>query len=243
MTTDNQLKVRSLDQSIRSALDFMRASIQDAWSITRAQMEEYEYEPAVAHTAFAQFLVHNVQNKVYKSIPSSLPVDASLVPNRNRSAYHVRVNVAGELLVTVSTVPNIRSQPRYARFRSDYMSGLQGRFRIVDGPRFEPELPVRPTATYLQILHGPRDRSQHRHYLGFIMVAFPDHNGNYRRPPMLLDDYLESLSASAPIQTSSLPGTDAAAQETIDDTIKIITREQGGEDHGRWVAPDLSVAG
>ena len=225
-----QTQVKAPDDpglSIRSTLEYVHAAIQDAWSDTRAQIQEYGFSPAVAHTAFGQLLVHNVRNRISRIIPHHLNVDAALVPNRIGSAYHVRVNISGEMFLTVSTVRNDRSYPRYARFRADYINGFQSHFRIVDG-RFEAEPPLRSTAEYLQILHGPKEGN--RHELGFIVVAFPDRHGQYRRPHMPLDSYLATLSPAGLMSTSSTTQT-ATGVEKIEDTINIHAKNQEGDGH------------
>ena len=175
------------------ALDGIKAAIQDAWTDTRTQMEEYQFHQSVVHTAFGQFLVHNVRNRVFQS--DSPGMISHLMPNRRGSAYHLKVIIMDKLFLTISAVENQESPPRPARFRSDYAGGQQSWFRVTAQDEFEPLPPAQSTAEYIQILHGPQGlRGQKRQKLGFIYVAFPHSRGVYRRPPIPLDAYIAELS-------------------------------------------------
>lgn len=177
-----------------AALEAIKAAIQDAWSDTRAQVEDYQFPPLVLHTAFAQFLVHNVRNRITRVETPGLV--SQLVANRMRSAYHVKGIIENEVFLTVSSVPDPQSTPRHARFRADYTHGFQSWFTVTDQDEFEPVPPVKPTATYIQILHGPRGQSgQQRQELGFIQVAFPNGDGESSRPAIPLDAYIAGSSA------------------------------------------------
>lgn len=175
------------------ALEAIMASIQDAWSDTRAQMEEYQFRPPVVHTAFGQFLVHNVRNRVSQIDTPGMV--SQLMANRRGTAYHEKAIIMDKLFLTISAVENPESPPRPARFRADYADGLQSWFNVTDQDEFEPMEPAKPTLEYIQILHGPCGfRGQKRQKLGFIHVAFPHRDGGNRRPPIPLDAYIGELS-------------------------------------------------
>lgn len=185
--------------SLRVVLEAIKAAIQDAWADTRVQMEEYGFQPAVVHTAFGQFLAHNVLNKVFQI--ESVGMVSQFVPNRRGSAYHVKVVIEGRLFLTISAVENPESPPRPARFRTDYAEGLQSWFEVTAEEEFELVLPTKSTVEYIQILHGPSGpRGQKRQELGFICVAFPDSGGGSRRPSIPLDAYISELSLGGPAE-------------------------------------------
>ena len=118
-----QVKAVSLPVALRT----IEAAIQDAWSDTRAQMVESQFDHEVVHTAFGQFLVHNARNRIRRI--EAPGVGSRLVPNRRGSAYHVQV-IIENLLLTISAVNDPQSQPRFARFRDSYAHGLQLWFQL-----------------------------------------------------------------------------------------------------------------
>ena len=187
------LQVVETTTSISAALEIIKAVIQDAWGDTRNQMEEYGYGPRVIHTAFAQFLVHNIRNRVSRI--DTPGISTQLVPNRRHSANHVKVCIGDNLVLTISTVRNPEETPRRALFRTEYAEGMQSWFDITDQNVFEMMIPAGPGIEYIQILHGPKGhRGQKRCELGFIYVAFPLSSGGYRRRSISLDAYLAELS-------------------------------------------------
>ena len=196
MTQELQVEATT---SLRFDLEALRAAIQDAWTDTRAQMVENQFHPLVVHTAFAQFLVHNVLSKVFQTETAGM--DCQLIPNRRGSAYHLRVMIKDELFLTISAVENPETPPRPARFRTDYAGGLQSWFRVTAQDEFEQVAPAKSTVEYIQILHGPSGlRGQRRQKLGFIYVAFPHSGGGYRRPSIPLDAYIAELSGGYPAE-------------------------------------------
>lgn len=193
-----ELQVAS-NTSLRVALESIGAAIYDAWTDTRVQMHEREYHPAVVHTAFGQFLAHNVLNRVFQIETTGMV--SQFVPNRRGSAYHVKVVIEGRLFLTISAVENSESPPRPARFRNDYAEGLQSWFEVTAQDEFELVVPTESEAEYIQILHGPDGlRGQKRQELGFIYVAFPLSGGGNRRPSMPLDAYIAELSLEGPAE-------------------------------------------
>ena len=201
MTQNLQAEIDlEISVSLSVALEAIKAAIQDAWADTRAQMADYQFHPAVVHTAFGQFLVHNVRNKVFRIDTPGMVTE--LVLNRRRTAYHLKVVLKNELFLTISAVEDPVSPPRPAQFRTDYVGGSQSWFRITAQNDFEPVPPVKSTAEYIQILHGPLGtRGQKRQELGFIHVAFPHDGGGYRRLTIPLDAYMAELSMGSPVGT------------------------------------------
>ena len=183
---------------LSASLKTIKAAIQDAWADTRAQMEDYQFGESTMHTAFGQFLVHNVRNRV--SGIDIHGVMSNLVPNRRHTANHERVIVEGALILTFSAVESQKSSPRPAQFRTEYAEGLQSWFDITDQNEFEAMRPPKATLEYIQILHGSKGSSdQERRELGFINVAFPSSGGGYRRRSIPLDAYIAELSIEQPV--------------------------------------------
>ncbi len=178
-------------------MEAIRAAIQDAWADTCIQMEEFQ--PAVVHTAFGQYLAHNVLNKVFQIETAGMV--SQFVPNRRGSAFHVKVVIEDRLFLTISAVENPESPPRPARFRNDYAEGLQSWFEVTAQDEFRLAIPTKSTAEYIQILHGPSGlRGQKRQELGFINVAFPHWGGGNRRPSIPLDSYIAEWSLGDPAE-------------------------------------------
>ena len=155
---------------LAAAFRKIQGSIVDAWDVTELQMVVFNYDSRVVQTAFAQFLVANVTQKVFENIEGILPgVNADLVPNSTRSAHHVVVNPPG-MLVTVSAVQHRTEAPRSAIFRETYAS-QQMTFGINTTSAFQ-SLPPPSISSfscrYFQVRHGPQARSQK---LGFIVVV------------------------------------------------------------------------
>ena len=176
----------------RAGLNAVKNAIMDAWSSTHHQMSEAGYDERIVHTAFGQFLVHNVRHTVFQLNESYPGIRVDLVPNKHGSAFHVKLEVNG-LLVTISAVSDHQAIPRYAQFRDAYANQMF--FYINQSDQFElseyPE-PRVTTPTYIQILHGPHEDNRQR--LGFIRVALPNDFGRYNQAPMDFDEFLNSLS-------------------------------------------------
>ena len=193
--------LQELDSAtIRCGLEAIRTAIEDAYAYTRVQMQEGQYHQSVVHTAFGQFLVHNVRDRIAKiRIPGLVSRFAS---NPRGTAYHEIAFLEDKLFATISAVTQPDSPPRPARFRSGYASGLQSSFRITDEDEFEPIPPIQPTTVYAQILHGSaRESGLPRQQLGFIQVAFPDGAGGYSRPTISLEAFIAEWSSHRPAET------------------------------------------
>ena len=185
--------------TLRVGLEAIQAAIQDAYNYTRTQMVEGQFPSHVVHTAFGQFLVHNVRSRIIRIESTGLV--CHLAPNQRGTAYHVTVFIEKRLFLTISAVSDPQSPPRHAWFRTSYTNGLQSWFRITEQDEFEPMVPVESTTEYVQILHGSRGLSgPDRQELGFIQVAFPNSAGGYRRAAISLDAYIAELSQWRPAE-------------------------------------------
>ena len=185
--------------TLRVGLEAIQAAIQDAYNDTRTQMVEGQFSSHVVHTAFGQFLVHNVRNRIIRIESPGLVCHPA--PNQRGTAYHETVFIEKRLFLTISAVSGPQSPPRHAWFRTSYANGPQSWFRITEQDEFEPMVPVESTTEYVQILHGSRGLSgPERQELGFIQVAFPNSAGGYRRAAISLDAYIAELSQWRPAE-------------------------------------------
>ena len=180
-----------------SAFQEIVYSIDDAWQTTNVQMAAYEYEERVVLTAFGQFLVHNVMQKIYENLNENLPgVKADLVLNSRRSAYHVAVHIPG-MLITISAVNHPQLDPRAAIFRETYAS-LQMAFGVNSNDALEildpPDI-SNFSCQYFQVRHGPK--ADDRQQLGFVVVVPIDGFGEPLTPPQAIDSFLNDLTTSA----------------------------------------------
>ena len=118
-----QVQIEQVTQArhcdLRKALGPIETAIQEAWATTRRQIEEADFDRRIAQTAFAQFLVHNVRNEVFRLDEAPGDVETFLIPNRRRTSHHVVVRFRN-FWITVSAVKNRKDRPRPARFRTDY---------------------------------------------------------------------------------------------------------------------------
>ena len=175
--------------SLNEALLALKYAISNAWADTRRQVKASSYDPRIVQTAFGQFLVHNVMNRIYQLNEDYQSMTAELRPNSSNTAYHVAIRLEDTLL-TVSAIPHENLRPRAALFREDYAS-RQGFFEINGQNRFvaasPPEL-SESTKTYLQILHGPK--ADDRQQLGFMLVASLNRFNEYEGKPVPLDELL-----------------------------------------------------
>ena len=64
---------------LREAIGPIETAIQEAWATTRRQIEEADFDRRIAQTAFAQFLVHNVRNEVFRL--DEAPGDVETLPD------------------------------------------------------------------------------------------------------------------------------------------------------------------
>ena len=189
MTLLSQVANTPIARVTRPAFVAVKTALEDAWADTRRQLREEDYDSRIIQTAFGQFLVHNVMNRVYHLHAAYPGITADLVPNERGSAHHVRVNIHG-LFATISSVPDLQARPRHAQFRANY-ARQQSYFKISRDNRFQlapPPEPDDPASTYTQILHGPKSDS--RQELGFILVGFPNRFGEYQQEPMHIDEFL-----------------------------------------------------
>ena len=99
--------------TFRDALLSIKYAISFAWADSRGQVKAASYDPRIVQTAFGQFLVHNVMNRIYQLNEGYQNITAELRPNSSNTAYHVAVRLEDTLL-TVSAVAheNVRSSPR-----------------------------------------------------------------------------------------------------------------------------------
>ena len=183
------------EAKFEDALLALKYAISYAWEDTRGQVKSANYDPRIVQTAFGQFLVHNVMNRIYQLNEGySQSFTAELRPNRTKNAHHITVRVASTLL-TVSAVEHENVRPRPAMFREDYAS-RQGFFAITNQNTFIPTSPPVSSArpkTYLQILHGPRVDDRCR--LGFLLVAKMNRFNEYEGKPVPLDELLTHFQA------------------------------------------------
>ena len=175
------------------ALGKIKDAVEFAWDLTVMQVESAQYDPRISHTAFAQFLVHNVRHFVYQ-IDGVFPgIAVDLVPNLRRSAYHVQVRLHG-ILITISAVEDRFARPRHAVFR-DYYASRQMAFDINSSTNYfefrgPPDAPD-TSPRYFQILHGPKPGD--RHLLGFLVIAPVDQHNKLVCPPQDIDKFLASF--------------------------------------------------
>ena len=200
------------EANLRDALLAIKYAIFYAWADTRDQVKVASFDARIVQTAFGQFLIHNVMNRIYQLNHGNQSITAELKPNSSNTAHHVAIRLE-DILLTVSAVPHEKMRPRAALFREDYAS-RQGFFEISGLNSFvatsPPEL-IGATKTYLQILHGPNpdDRQQ----LGFMLVASLNRFNEYEGKPVPLDDLLMNF----PTQQDNV--------EEIQDGISIQIRE------------------
>ena len=98
--------------AVPRSLEAIGTAIEDAYTTTRAQMLDGQYHDGVVHTAFAQFLVHNVRDSVAKTKSPGLV--SRLALNRAGTAYHEVVYIEDKLFLTISAVTGPGSPPRPA---------------------------------------------------------------------------------------------------------------------------------
>lgn len=178
--------------TLRSTLQRIEEAIEEAWAITRRQIEEANFDERISQTAFAQFLVHHVRNEIFKLGTAPGDVETDLIPNRRKSAHHVIVRF-GSFWITVSAIKARSDRPRPARFRTDY-SHRQMRFVVnEESNTFEAASPPdtnRSIHTYIQLLHGPTPEDRQTH--GFTLVAFTNRFGEYEPMPMEISEFLDA---------------------------------------------------
>ena len=215
MTSIYQVTDTRTASDISTTLYALSEAITDSWTITRHQISDEGYDERIALTGFGQLLHHNVMNRVHGLNGKWPGLAIDLIPNDRRSAYHVTATIH-DLFITISSVSSVESRPRYAQFRTNY---AQSYFTIDDNNQIQPTPVVDPgDRTYVQILHGPREDS--RHQLGFILVVFPTSLGQYERPPMRIDDFLDKAK---PEQKSDM--------EEIKDNLYPDLIDDQGENH------------
>ena len=200
-------------KSAREAFEALRAAILDAYQDTRRQVTEQGYDPRIVQTAFAQFLHHNVQNRVLLLEGNHPDIRVRLIPNFGRGSHHIRVDIRN-WIITISAVVNSYDRPRVARFRSDY--ALQWSFIFDDRNDLVivPPLNIdKEPMNYIQVLHGPREDK--RMYLGLMLIAEPDARGKYVRAPASFDAFLYNTF-----------GPDTVDEETIDDSFDQLSLKQ-----------------
>ena len=196
-------------------------SINDAWDATSLQMGVFGYDHRVVHTAFGQFLVHNIMQKILENIQGVWPgVDADLVPNSRRTAYHIVIRPPG-MLITVSAVNHPLDNPRPAIFRESYASqqmgfGINsaGAFQVLDPPDFS-----NFACRYFQVRHGPKvdDRQQ----LGFVIIVPVNGFGRPLSPPQAMDSFLDDLSKRTNARANGQPAVSAVPVEDIQPDLTI----------------------
>lgn len=204
MRSENQVSLQDSLLAVRDAISF-------AWADTRKQVKGAGYDDRIVQTAFGQFLVHNVMNRIYQLNMGCENMKVELRPNSNNTAHHVVIRF-NNMLLTVSAVAQPHMRPRAALFREEYAS-RQGFFRISEQNSFVPTSPrslSEPRTSYLQILHGPKDDD--RQHLGFMLIASLNHFNEYEGKPAPLDDLL----LSSPIEPEHV--------EDIQDSINIEIR-------------------
>ena len=96
--------------SLNEALLALKYAISNAWADTRRQVKASSYDPRIVQTAFGQFLVHNVMNRIYQLNEDYQSMTAELRPNSSNTAYHVAIRLEDTLL-TVSAIPHENLRP------------------------------------------------------------------------------------------------------------------------------------
>ena len=178
------------NDDFRGVIEQIEGAIEEAWATTRRQIEEAAYDHRISQTAFAQFLVHNVRNEIFRLGDAQGEVETHLIPNRRGSSHHVVVRFRN-FWITVSAVKSRSDRPRLARFRVDY-SRRQMMFVVNEDNFFEPAPPPAPAQnlhTYIQMLHGPSPENRQIH--GFTLIAFTNRFGEYLPRPVEVDDLLD----------------------------------------------------
>ena len=177
---------------LREAIGPIETAIQEAWATTRRQIDEADYEPRIAQTGFAQLLVHNVRNEVFRLGETPGEVETYLLPNRRRTSHHVLVRFRN-FWITVSAVRSRKGRPRPARFRMDYARRQMSFVVNQDNNDFEPAPPPEATEgdvhTYIQMLHGPTPGNRQTH--GFTLIAFINRFGEYGPAPVEITEFLD----------------------------------------------------
>ena len=187
-----QVVAASLDD-LRDAIAPVEIAIEEAWATTRRQIQDAAFDHRISQTAFAQFLVHNVRNEIFRLGQGDGQVFTDLVPNRRGSAHHVVVRFRN-FWITVSAVKSRSERPRPARFRADY-ARRQMRFIVNEENNYFEAAPPPEDArddihTYIQMLHGPDPSDRQMH--GFTLVAFTNRFGEYNPRPIDIRDFLNS---------------------------------------------------
>ena len=203
-----------VDDQFRRIIELIGAAIEKAWATTLRQIEEADFDDRISQTAFAQFLVHNVRNEIFRLGSRQGEVETDLIPNRRKSAHHIVVKFKG-FRITVSAVKRWSDRPRPARFRADYARQL--RFAVNEGTNaFEVAPPPQVGQrihTYIQMLHGPTPENRQVH--GFTLIAFTNGFGEYEPKPIDIIQFL-GLPKQHPKR---------AAEEAIQEQLGIEIRE------------------
>ena len=171
----------------RAEIEDLATAVEGAYEDTRQQIKVRGYERGIVQSLFGQLLHHNVIQRIIELAPTCPNLSIDLVPNRRRTAHHVIVKTQ-DLRITISAVSEASDHPRYARFREDYAQQLE--FRINGNNRLE-VVPVSSRQKYLQLLHIPAANG--RHSFGEIVVAFPNHRGEYVTGHMRWGHFLEQM--------------------------------------------------
>ena len=183
---------------LREVLGQIETAIQEAWATTRRQIDEADYEPRIAQTGFAQLLVHNVRNEVFRLGETPGEVETYLLPNRRRTSHHVLVRFR-KFWITVSAVRSRKDRPRLARFRIDYAKRQMSFVVNQDNNDFEAAPPPEATEgdvhTYIQMLHGPTPGNRQTH--GFTLIAFINRFGEYEPAPVEVTEFLDPEAQQA----------------------------------------------
>ena len=182
--------LEATDSQFRWAIWLVGSAIEEAWATTRRQIEGASFDPRISQTAFAQFLVHNVRNEIFRLGSTSAEVETILIPNRKRSSHHIVVRF-GNYWITVSAVKGRSDRPRPATFRTDY-TYRQMTFVVDESTNLLEVVPpsdVRQKRyTYIQMLHGPSPENRQIH--GFTLLAFTTPFGKYEPHPIDVSKFL-----------------------------------------------------
>ena len=177
---------------LQEATGRIEPAIQEAWATTRRQIDEANFDRRIAQTAFAQYLVHNVRNEVFRLDEAPGDVETFLIPNRRRTSHHVVVRFRN-FWITVSAVKSRKHRPRPARFRTDYARRQMSFVVNQDNNDFEalppPEAAEGDVPTYIQMLHGPTPGNRQTH--GFTLIAFINRFGEYDPAPVEITEFLD----------------------------------------------------
>ena len=158
--------------------------VRAGYSKANDQVASHPVHPALEPMSFGYNRYTQVQNEMLR-LPDLVPgAEARIVPDSNRSWYHVEVQYDG-LLVTVEHAQHQTSRPKWARYKND-LSGAQSSWDVIGGS-FVPQIPL-PTPkplvngyVYVHILHGKAWGKE----LGFIMAVFETSLGAGHNPVWL----------------------------------------------------------